>query len=356
MGPELDSVPTAMISLPGPPFGVVTTKDGHWSFVSLPDEIAVISTREFVPDLASLIPVPGSSPPLGETLTADGAHLLAAWGSGALVISVARALDGSSDPVLGALSVPGAESAAERSAVQVATSRDDSFAFVTREHSDDVAIFDLRAALASDLQTSGFIGTIPMGRRPVGMAVSPDGRWLYATSQLPAAARSENELGILTVVDLRIAESQPAKSVVAIAEAGGSPVRVAVSLDGRIVWVTARGSNDLLAFSASRLLNEQEDALVAVVRTGEAPVGVVLVDHGRRVVVANSNRFGAEGAKASLSVIDAATEGEGRPALLGSIRTGGFPREFSLSPSGRTLLVTNALSCELQAVDVTALP
>jgi len=73
-------------------------------------------------------------------------------------------------------------------------------------------------------------------------------------------------------------------------------------------------------------------------------------------VVANSNRFAAEGAKGSLSVIDAATEGDGMPASLGSIRAGGFPREFSLSPSGRTLLVTNALSCELQAVDVTALP
>jgi tRNA(Arg) A34 adenosine deaminase TadA len=39
---------------------------------------------------------------------------------------------------------------------------------------------------------------------------------------------------------------------------------------------------------------------------GEAPVGLALVDHGTRVVVADSNRFGAPEAHAELTVVDIA--------------------------------------------------
>jgi DNA-binding beta-propeller fold protein YncE len=355
-GCDLGRVRTAMVPLPGQPFGVVTTADGRWSFVSLPGKIAVMSDRAFAPRLVRLIPVPGSSPPLGETLTRDGRYLLAAAGTGAAVVSVARAERGSPDPVLGLLSAPGAGSFADESAVEVATSPGDAFAFVTREYSDDIAVFDLRAALARHFRTSGFVGTVPLGHGPVGMAVSPDGRWLYVTSELKAGAQSASEQGTLSVIDLRRAETRPSESVLATAMAGCSPVRVAVSPNGRIVWVTARGSDALLGFSASRLLRKPGHALIAAVRVGEAPVGLVLVDHGRRILVANSNRFAAAGATSSLSVVDTPRALTGRSALLGSVRAGGFPREFSLEPNGRTLLVTNYTSEQLEAVNVGALP
>jgi hypothetical protein len=42
--------------------------------------------------------------------------------------------------------------------------------------------------------------------------------------------------------------------------------------------------------------------------------------------------------------------------VLGYLRAGLFPRQLALEPGGRTLLVTNFASEQLEAVDVTGLP
>ena len=46
----------------------------------------------------------------------------------------------------------------------------------------------------------------------------------------------------------------------------------------------------------------------------------------------------------------------GRPALLGYLRAGGFPREMALEPGGRTLLVGNFTSRQLEAVNLADVP
>jgi len=96
--------------------------------------------------------------------------------------------------------------------------------------------------------------------------------------------------------------------------AGCDPVRVITSADGRQVWVTARESDDLLCFSAAALQTDPARVLVATVRVGEAPVGLMLVKNGSLIVVADSNRFGAPGANSSLSVVDVAASARPRRA------------------------------------------
>lgn len=222
-------------------------------------------------------------------------------------------------------------------------------------------MFRLERALAHGFSPSDFVGTIPVGEAPVGLAVSPDGRWLYATSEtereaIPSGGPGRGPRGTLTVISLRRAETDPAGSVVSTITAGCTPVRVIVSADGSVIWVTARQSDFLLGFSAARLLNDPAHALIARVRVGEAPVELALVNHGTRIVVADSNRFGAPGAPSNLAVVSVAAALTARPALLGYIRAGGFPREMALEPGGRTLLITNFSSQQLEAVDVTGLP
>jgi len=104
------------------------------------------------------------------------------------------------------------------------------------------------------------------------------------------------------------------------------------------------------------LLTDPAQSIVASVRVGEAPVGLALVDGGTRIVVANSNRFGAPGAASSLAVVNVAAALASRPALAGYLPAGGFPREMALEPDGRTLLVGNFTSQQLEAVGVAGLP
>ena len=231
----------------------------------------------------------------------------------------------------------------------------------------------------------------PVPGTPFGVAVTADGRWSFISlpgtgsvggyrigeSALPSLARqvytgtqllgealtrdggyllAADDGGGAAVISVRRAETDPAASVVSSGDAGCSPVRVITSADGSVVWVTARESDRLLGFSAARLRTDPARSLITSTQVGEAPVGLALVDGGTRIVVADSNRFSASGATSGLAVVDVPAAGQGKPALLGYLRAGGFPREMALEPGGRTLLVTNFGSQQLEAVGVADLP
>jgi DNA-binding beta-propeller fold protein YncE len=369
--PALGRSRISMTGVGGRPFGIAVTPDGRWVFVASPTGgIGVLRTGTRL-TLARTI---HAGLPLGETLAGGGRYLLAASGTGAVVISVARAERGGAGAVLGTLASPSGAGA-----IEVAVSRNGRFAFVSLEASARVAVFDLQRALTRGFGPADYVGAIPLGLAPVGLAVSPDGRWLYATSELsPATARVPSQPaartaspgrsaraaagfgpdvpGTLTVISVQRAETDPARSVVATVDAGCQPVRVITSADGRAVWVTARASDALLGFSAALLRSDPARALIARVWVGEAPVGLALVDHGSRIVVADSNRFLAPGATSSLAVVNVGAALAGKPALAGLLPAGQFPREMAPEPGGRMLLVTNFDSGQVERVNVAGLP
>jgi len=386
---ELGSVRTAMLGTGESPFGVAVTPDGRYGFAAVPgdsviDVLQMAKTASGRPVLVRSIPVAGQ--PLGETITPDGRYLLAADGNGAVVISVARAESGAASPVLGTLAALGGsgngQGALSASAIEVATSRDGRYAFVTLEYDQRAAVFNLAGALSHGFGSADYVGSIPLGQAAVGLAVSPDGRWLYATSEVAApaqhavgirrsparsgpalSARQAARAGIvpneppgtLTLIDLRRAETDPAHSVVATVDAGCQPVRVITAANGTQVWVTARASDDVLCFAAARLVTDPSHALVAVVRVGEAPVGLTAIRGSTLIMVADSNRFNEPGAHADLTVINVADALDGRPALVGHIPAGLFPRDMTTAPNG-TVLVSNFNSGQVEAVDTATIP
>jgi len=312
-------------------------------------------------------------------ITPDGKYLVVAEGAGVVVLSAARAEAGTTGGVLGALSAPrsaGRPGGALGGAIEVAVSPDSRFVFVTLEANAEAAVFNLAAALAHGFGAADYVGAIPLAQAPVGMAVSPDGRWLYATSEGATAGQHPAGLaqagsngcgasvpgtianeppGTLTVVDLGRAEADPAHAVTAVVQAGYQPVRVVASVDGTQVWVTARASDAVLCFSAARLATDPKQALVAVVRVGSEPVGLASVRGGALIAVADSNRFAASGETASVTVVSVAAALAGRPAVIGDLTTGQFPRDMTVS-SGGTLLVSDYASGQVQAIATAGLP
>jgi DNA-binding beta-propeller fold protein YncE len=330
---------------------VVSTRDGRWSFLSLGRQVAVMSSGGRVPRLVRLIDVPGA--PRAETLSHDGRYLLLTDGGGPVVLSVSRAEKGVAHPVLGTLASPGGAGGA----IDLATSPDDQYAFVTLETRGVVAVFDLRAALARGFHGAGYVGAIPLGVAPLGIAISPDGQWLYATSELTTRqAGSGRSQGTLSVIDVRRAERQPASALVGTAIAGCNTARVAVSPDGQTVWATARRSNAVLGYSAAKLLRDPRHALMAVVRVGQQPIGLGFVDGGRRMIAFDSNPQRTPGQATGLTVVDPAAAIAGRAAVLGTLATGPYPREVTLAPSGQTLLVTRFSGGEGELVRAADLP
>jgi DNA-binding beta-propeller fold protein YncE len=196
---------------------------------------------------------------------------------------------------------------------------------------------------------------IPIGPSPTGMAASPDGRYLYVVSGLANTA-VQSGMGALTIVNMHKAVADPGSSVVKAVNAGCGPARVIASPDGKNVWVTAGGGNTLEAFSAGKLLTDTKHALIAKVRVGQIPLGLVLVSNGTRMVVADSNRDTVGTSTADLMVVDVDNALAGKPALVGTIKSGLTPRQFAVEPNGKTLLVTNTGSGQVEAVNVGQLP
>ena len=151
------------------------------------------------------------------------------------------------------------------------------------------------------------------------------------------------------------AETSPATSVVGAVLAGCNPVRVVVSASGQVLWVTARGSDAVVALSAARLRSDPRRALLGWLRVGAAPVGLALTGNGSRLIVADSDRFLTSGRPASLAVIDTAAALAGKPALLGYLPAGQFPRDISAAGGGQ-LLVANFMSGQLETVQDADLP
>ena len=327
---------TATTALGGAPFGVAVTS-GHYSFVTTGNAVEVVRNG---PGLASevvrAITVHGAGK--GIAITANGRFAIAAAGSGAAVINVAAAESGLADPVAGFLTSPNGSGA-----VEVLISPDDRFAFVTLQNSAEMAVFKLVGGRG--FGRSDFVGYVPLAAQPVGMTT--DGKWLYVVTLT----------GKLEVLNLGKAEKDPAGSVVAIVGDGCGWARATASGNGKVIWVTARQSDALLAFSAAKLRKDPAHALIATVMVGETPLGETLVDHGAQILVADSNLNHRPGVLSSLAVVSTAKALSGKPdALLGYLPVGPVLRQFAVEPGGHVVLVTVQGAGRLEAVNIDDLP
>lgn len=354
--------------VPGLPFGVAITPGGRYAFVVLSSvslagrrlvgrransgRVLVYSLAHGRPALAGTIAIPGGA--AGCSITQDGRLLLVADGRGAVVLSVARAERGAGNAVLGTLSPPRGADVGQSGAIETASSPDGRYAFVSLEYgnpSGAVSVYDLRDDAAPRFGSGDYVGSIPLGQAVVGSALSPDGRYLYVTSEL-ADQRHPAADGTLSVIDVSRAEHGSKHAVLASVPAGHQPVRVAVSPSGSTVWVAARADNRVLAFAADRLLSNPSKALQAQVEVGTAPVGLAMFDHGNRLLVADSNRFGVRGGHAGLTILNARAALAHRPATVAAPPASAFPREIAVDPNDQLALVSNFDSRQLEAVQL----
>ena len=257
---------TESVAVGDEPFAVTTTADGKYTFVSRKDAIVVLASHGgLAPAVDHVISVPGVGH--GAVLTHDGKYLITALNSGAVVLDVAAAEQGSSGAVVGTLS-----SSFGTGAFGVAISPDDQFAFVTLQNNAALAVFNLKTALSRGFGSADVVGKIGLGQQPAGLGLSTDNRWLYAASDNTDATSNATN-GMVTVIDLALAETNPAKAVKTTVPAGCAPVRVIASADGQTIWVTSRDSDALLGFSAAKMVSDPTHALEAQVDVGTAPIG-----------------------------------------------------------------------------------
>jgi len=160
-----------------------------------------------------------------------------------------------------------------------------------------------------------------------GVAVSPDGRWLFAVHVLGQR---------LSVIDLGQG------GVVRTLELPAEPYTCLLSSDGQTLFVSLWGGAKVLVFEARSL------SPLGEVSVGEHPNAMVLSRDGTRLFVACANTN-------AVWVVDVAARTAREQigvALHPGAPPGSTPNALDLAPDGKTLLVANADNNTVAVVDV----
>src|SRR5689334_19301396 len=178
--------------------------------------------------------------------------------------------------------------------------------YVTNEQSGDLSIIDVDAAKV--------VGTIPLGKRPRGIAASPDGTKLYvALSGSPAAGPGVDEKTLpppdrsadgIGVVDVQ------ARKLLNVIKSGTDPEQVAVSKDGKRVFVANEDAGQLTVIDADT------GNIAQTFKVGDEPEGITVHPDGTHVYVTSED----EGA---IFVVDLAAN-----KVLKPIKVGPRPRSI----------------------------
>lgn len=262
--------------------------------------------------------------------------------------------------------------------LDVAVTPDGSFAFVANEYGvapgsatqGNIGVVAIQRDSGENITTgTALIGQIATGGDAIaGLTLSPDGARLYVTTEIAASgtiaagdgnavlsragcvqqAGSSDINGLLTVIDVAAAEAAPGSgAILATVAAGCSPVRASETADGTTIWVSARGDDRVLAFSAALLESTPDQALLGYAGTGgTAPAGLALFHGDQLLAVANSDRFNT--GAANLAILDVADPT--KASVVQTICTGLFPREVTVGTDDATLYLTNFDSDALQVV------
>ena len=156
--------------------------------------------------------------------------------------------------------------------------------------------------------TNTVIGTIPVGANPLGVAITPDGKKVYV------ANRYSNNISVIDT---------GTNKVIASVKAGLGPSGVTVNQAGTKLYVTNCEDGTI------SVIDTNSDTIAATLPAGKWPMGVAVSPDGTKVYVAN------EGSN-NVSIIDTATE-----TVINTVRVGRSPYGIAVSPDGTKVYVAN---------------
>ncbi len=132
------------------------------------------------------------------------------------------------------------------------------------------------------------------------------------------------------------AKPEPRQSASARKERYLSPIEMALSPDGRLLYVVCQDSDEV------RVVDAQTNKVVGIVPVGRTPRGIALSPDGRQLYVTNAWSD-------TVSVIDTNSR-----KVVQTLVTGFEPSGVVLDRSGETLYVANRLSGDISVIDLRA--
>jgi YVTN family beta-propeller protein len=197
--------------------------------------------------------------------------------------------------------------------VLASSTQGQAFAYATNSNSSSVSVIDIA--------TNSVIATVGVGRRPIGVAFTPNGSRAYVANS------GSNSVSVIDTAT---------KAVIANVRVESFPQGLAITPNGSRAYVANSGS------ASVSVIDTASNTVIATVEAGIAPVGVAITPDGSRAYVTNSveNTFG------SVSVIDTASK-----TLITTVGVGVRPIGVAIAPDRSRAYVANTTSGSISVID-----
>ena len=207
-------------------------------------------------------------------------------------------------------------------------------AYVTNEDSQDLTIIDTR--------TDSVLATIPVGTRPRGVKVSPDGKTVFvALSGSPKCPptmpdeeceklKADKTKDGIAVVDAA------ARKVARVLPGGSDPETFDISKDGGTLFVSNEDAGE------ASIVDVASGKIRATVPVGKEPEGVRVAPDGKEVWVTGETDH-------NVTILDTETGKK-----LGEIEVGRRPRSVAFTPDGARAYVTSEIDGTVWVIDAPA--
>jgi YVTN family beta-propeller protein len=202
--------------------------------------------------------------------------------------------------------------------------------YVTNERSGDLSVIDG--------QTYQVLATIPLGKRPRGIQVSPDKTQLFIAlsgspiagpgvdeSSLPPADPSADGIGVVDIATLKLLR---------VIRGVSDPEQLVVSHDGKLLYIASEDTGTAV------VVDIETGETIATQKVGGEPEGVGISPDGRFVYITSEENH-------QVSVIDTKTN-----EVIKQFEVGQRPRQATFSSDGTRAYVTGELDATVSVVDV----
>lgn len=201
--------------------------------------------------------------------------------------------------------------------------------FVTNERSGTLSVIDGA--------TQRVVATVPLGKRPRGLKVSPDGKLLYVAlsgspiagpgvdqSTLPPADKGADGIGVVDLQSLKL---------VRVLRGVSDPEQLAVGKDGKYLYVASEDTGKGIVMDAT------DGRVIATMNVGGEPEGVTLSPDGRHVYMTSEEDH-------HVAVIDTSAN-----RVVANIDVGLRPRFTEFSDDGSIAYVSGENDGTITVID-----
>jgi autotransporter-associated beta strand protein/YVTN family beta-propeller protein len=292
------------------PIGVAVSPDGRYTYVTNNDNstLSIIDTVTHV--------VVGSTNvgtgPIGVAVTPNGKYVYVTspgpiMNNNGFVGNTVSVINAATNALVGSITVG-------TGPIGIALTPDGKFAYVGNNGSDVVSVIN---TAANTVVSSIAIPPVSLGstNQPIGVALTPDGRYAYV------ANNGSNSVSVINTATNKLVLSIP------LPTGSTSPAGVAITPNGQYVYVANMNNQNGSTTGTVSVIQTSTNTVLAPIPVGNSPIGVAITPDGKFVYVANSNlNNGGNGPSVGVvSVISTTTN-----TVVASIPVGTNPFSFGL--------------------------